>query len=233
MKNRIFSLLLALVMMVGMLSVTALAEESSAVSLAATSGDEDFYPGSTVTVTVSLSQSGYAGLVLKTTCGDLVQNGLEVADELGGYSLSSAGNTIWVNCNVDENGNLVLNEGEDAIVNTTYTGLIANLTYTIPADAKAGDTFTVTATVDAVDADETVVLDGATGSTTITVVERPYVLGDVNEDGAVDFSDAFLVAAYFMDNATFTETQKLAGDMNNDGAVDFSDAFLIAQAFMS
>ena len=55
------------------------------------------------------------------------------------------------------------------------------------------------------------------------------MLGDVNEDGSVDSSDASLVLAEYAKIQTggageFTETQHKAADVNNDGVVDSSDA---------
>ncbi len=60
-------------------------------------------------------------------------------------------------------------------------------------------------------------------------VAEDYVKGDVNDDGAVDSSDASKVLAEYALTATgnqptFTDKQRKAGDVNEDGAVDSSDA---------
>lgn len=57
-----------------------------------------------------------------------------------------------------------------------------------------------------------------------------FVYGDANGNGAVDASDAVLLAQYF---ANLVELSALAGgaDANGNGAVDASDAVLLAQYF--
>ena len=55
------------------------------------------------------------------------------------------------------------------------------------------------------------------------------MLGDVNEDGSVDSSDASLVLAEYAKIQTggageFTKTQLEAADVNKDDVVDSSDA---------
>lgn len=60
-------------------------------------------------------------------------------------------------------------------------------------------------------------------------VSPSYTLGDVNNDGFVDSSDASLILGEYAmiqtgEKATFTETQVLAADVNKDKATDSSDA---------
>ncbi len=59
-----------------------------------------------------------------------------------------------------------------------------------------------------------------------------FTLGDVNEDGMVDSSDASMVLAEYAliqtgGEPTFTEIQKISADVNKDYSVDSSDASLI------
>ena len=63
----------------------------------------------------------------------------------------------------------------------------------------------------------------------VPTIESEYLLGDVNNDGSVDSSDASIVLAEYAKIQTggageFTETQKKAADVNDDNVVDSSDA---------
>ena len=53
------------------------------------------------------------------------------------------------------------------------------------------------------------------------------VLGDVNGDGKVDISDAFMILLSDAGLVTLTEQQLLAADVNSDGYVDILDAMII------
>lgn len=59
------------------------------------------------------------------------------------------------------------------------------------------------------------------------IPEEPFLLGDVNGDGAVDSSDALLLLRASMGLAELDEAQLSAGDVNGDGAADTTDALLI------
>ena len=60
------------------------------------------------------------------------------------------------------------------------------------------------------------------------VGENPsFLLGDVNQNGTVDASDAILVMRYTLQMIDLTDLQLLAGDVNGNGTVDASDAILI------
>ncbi len=54
------------------------------------------------------------------------------------------------------------------------------------------------------------------------------VLGDVNEDGAIDSADAQLALNHSV-GVTLSELQQRAADVNEDGVIDASDALLINQ----
>ena len=71
----------------------------------------------------------------------------------------------------------------------------------------------------------------STSTTTTTSSDIPTTikLGDVNNDGAIDASDASDVLKEYAilatgGSSTFNAKQKIAGDTNEDGAVDSSDA---------
>lgn len=57
--------------------------------------------------------------------------------------------------------------------------------------------------------------------------EDSSVLGDVNDDGEVDFSDAILLLKHDVGLVVLGEDKKSSGDVNGDGEVDFSDAILV------
>ncbi len=52
-------------------------------------------------------------------------------------------------------------------------------------------------------------------------------LGDINEDGFIDYLDAMIALRYDAELITLTDAQTLAGDVNGDDAVDSLDAILI------
>ena len=76
---------------------------------------------------------------------------------------------------------------------------------------------------------EPVVVDAAGAVGRGKVVEGG-ILGDVNNDGKVDFLDALLVALYSIDSSlTAPNNGDISlGDVNGDGQVDLSDAFVLA-----
>ena len=62
----------------------------------------------------------------------------------------------------------------------------------------------------------------------VTDSELPtFTLGDVNEDGKIDFLDAITVLRYDAEIIQLTDNQMKAAEVNNDGKVDFLDAITI------
>ena len=62
----------------------------------------------------------------------------------------------------------------------------------------------------------------------VTVSKSAHILlGDVNNDGRIDITDATLVQMIAAEVIIPTEAQKKAGDVNKDGTVDISDVTLI------
>ncbi len=57
-----------------------------------------------------------------------------------------------------------------------------------------------------------------------------YTLGDVNNDGVVDSTDALLVLRANSGLAEITPLMEVAGDFNGDGVIDSTDALLILRA---
>ncbi len=60
-----------------------------------------------------------------------------------------------------------------------------------------------------------------------SVSSSDYTMGDINEDGSIDYLDAMMVLRYDAELVTFTDSQLLVGDVNGDGLVDSLDAILI------
>ena len=68
--------------------------------------------------------------------------------------------------------------------------------------------------------------------TTVAPTTEPapvYILGDVNDDGKVDVSDATLVQMHAAEIITFDAIHCLAADVNKDGVADIIDVTLIQQ----
>ena len=58
----------------------------------------------------------------------------------------------------------------------------------------------------------------------------PYTLGDVNEDEAINSTDALWVLQATVNNRTLTESQRSAADVDRNNAVNSTDALWILQA---
>ncbi len=69
--------------------------------------------------------------------------------------------------------------------------------------------------------------NSASTSLMITVEDIPYTLGDVNQDGDVNYLDAMMVLRYDAMLIELDENQFLAGDVNDDGEVNSLDAIRI------
>lgn len=61
----------------------------------------------------------------------------------------------------------------------------------------------------------------------ITYVNPPYTLGDVDNDGAITISDALMAMRYAMGTITLTDMQILAADYDGNGMVSITDATMI------
>ena len=57
------------------------------------------------------------------------------------------------------------------------------------------------------------------------------LLGDVNEDGAIDTTDAYCIVLYYNEVMDLTEAQIAAADVNGDGEVDTTDAYYIVMLY--
>ena len=68
---------------------------------------------------------------------------------------------------------------------------------------------------------------GLSSQCQIQVIDRLKGLGDVNEDGKVDFLDAITVLRYDAEIIQITDEQMKIAEVNKDGKVDFLDAIMI------
>ena len=68
---------------------------------------------------------------------------------------------------------------------------------------------------------------GLSSQCQIQVIDKLKGLGDVNEDGKVDFLDAITVLRYDAEIIQLTDDQMRVAEVNKDGKVDFLDAIMI------
>ena len=84
---------------------------------------------------------------------------------------------------------------------------------------------------------------GKTQTTTVTltpvagtavVIEKPYILGDVNGDGSITMADANMVVNYFLatDPSSIANFNVAAADVNGDKAITMADANQIVNIFL-
>ena len=69
---------------------------------------------------------------------------------------------------------------------------------------------------------------------TAVVIEKPYILGDVNGDGSITMADANAVVNYFLstDPSSITNFNVAAADVNNDKSITMADANAIVNMFL-
>lgn len=111
-------------------------------------------------------------------------------------------------------GVLLMNEGDQfsVIVKNTNTTVATVLFNTLTFGANAGN-------------DTKVYINY--GGTVKNTEWMPQLMGDVNEDGKVDESDATLITNYVIGDESLTLRQKIAADLNRDGEVDSTDGLNI------
>ena len=69
---------------------------------------------------------------------------------------------------------------------------------------------------------------------TAVVIEKPYILGDVNGDGSITMADANMVVNYFLatDPSTIANFNVAAADVNGDKSITMADANQIVNMFL-
>ena len=68
---------------------------------------------------------------------------------------------------------------------------------------------------------------GLSSKCQIHVIEKQQILGDVNEDGEINFLDAIMVLRYDAEIIELEDNQLKVADVNGDGEVNFLDAIMI------
>jgi len=118
----------------------------------------------------------------------------------------------------DEEGNLD-DIGDDSVL---YINQLSS------ADAVEGTlTFTVYASVLRTG---TIIITNATdGTVEAAIVKAKYVLGDIDENGYINVSDALLILQHVVGITTLTDAQKLPANTDGNEFVNVSDALLILQ----
>lgn len=169
--------------------------------------------GKSLTVPVLLTKnSGIAGFGLTVNYDDsvLTLNSITVGSAISGNGTFSTNGNITTWYTVD---------------NTTVTGELMQLNFTVKEDAPEGDTEVTVALTDGLDSnlsDE----DGNPVSVTITagtITVTRGILGDVNGDGSVAIADVVLLNRSVLGKVTLTDTAKKLGDVNGDGNISIAD----------
>ena len=169
--------------------------------------------GKSLTVPVLLTKnSGIAGfgLTVNYDTSVLTLNSITVGSAISGNGTFSTNGNITTWYTVD---------------NTTVTGELMQLNFTVKEDAPEGDAEVTVALTDGLDSnlsDE----DGNPVSVTITagkITVTRGILGDVNGDGSVAIADVVLLNRSVLGKVTLTDTAKKLGDVNGDGNISIAD----------
>lgn len=169
--------------------------------------------GKSLTVPVLLTKnSGIAGFGLTVNYDEniLTLNSITVGSAISGNGTFSTNGNITTWYTVD---------------NTTVTGELMQLNFTVKEDAPEGDTEVIVALTDGLDSnlsDE----DGNPVSVTITagkITVTRGILGDVNGDGSVAIADVVLLNRSVLGKVTLADTAKKLGDVNGDGNISIAD----------
>lgn len=118
--------------------------------------------------------------------------------------------------------------------NISANGIFANLSLKIKDGAAEGASSKVSVQIEQVTNKEQTTVVGTGAEATITVKTAPqlvYTLGDVNEDGRIDLTDAIYILLSYNEEKVLTDAQKKAADINGDNAVDLLDALQILKYF--
>ena len=169
--------------------------------------------GKDLTVPVQLTKnSGIAGFGLTVNYDEniLTLNSITVGSAISGNGTFSTNGSITTWYTVE---------------NTTATGELMKLNFTVKEDAAEGDTEVTVALTDGLDSnlsDE----DGNPVSVTITagkITVTRGILGDVNGDGSVAIADVVLLNRSVLGKVTLADTAKKLGDVNGDGNISIAD----------
>lgn len=237
--KKIFSLVLvlALTLALGIPALAADAEETAVPEITLSADAEKVPAGKTVTLTLSLTGElkdinsfeyyiHYDPTVVELTgskagaASDLTKIGTppaanyEKSDKLAAVTVSAV-------------------KLADTGVFSMQEGIVAELTFTVKADAETGASagFALCKLAVCDKTFEETAVPVLTGSAPAVTVGSAVLLGDVNGDGEIDNLDANLVYRYFNGKVTLTDEQLAAADVNGDGEVDNLDANTIYRYF--
>lgn len=233
MKKRIISLLLATMLLVGVMSVSAFA----AGELFATDGvtgtmelkapAEAIAVGDTFEVVVGITAEEAVAISLEfeypaeamTLDSVALVNGVP-----GGFPVAEGNHYWWLGCCSD--GDIEV----DDELKFDLAGDFLKLTFTAEAAAENAE-ITVKAEGGSYDDVEyRINIDAQTAVVNIKAadVEKPeIILGDVNGDGKIRPADASVILKYVADILTLDDSQILAADVNGDGKIRPADASTI------
>lgn len=219
MKKRIISLLLAVMMLAGMMSVSAFAadtyETKGVISLSA--DKTEVYTGETITVTVAIpSNPGLAGLELVLKADGLTIGEIKQLDFAGNWETGSNG-VVWA--------------FEDAGENTTATGKFAEVTFTAAAEG--------TYTIGVEKAEGGIIADGTekyvefedVAPITVTVEKPAFIKGDINGDGKVNNKDVTRLIQFIKNKSNDVVAE--ATDVSGDGKTNNKDVTALIQYIKS
>lgn len=120
-----------------------------------------------------------------------------------------------------------------AVTTTAEAATTTEAVTTASTDASAEQETTTTTSTEAVTAETTTASETTAVSSTETSRQElaPTKLGDVNDSGAVDVSDAVLLARYAISDpdAIVTDQGKANADVNRDGQYNTEDVILIVR----
>lgn len=155
-------------------------------------------------------------------------------------SLDVPENTLYLSSDpsvaeIDKDGNItIVSEGYAAVIVVTDNGCEVVSVLDVnngdkPPTTSTTTTTTTSTTTTTTTTTSTTTTTASTTSTTTTEPTNQVILGDVNDDGMVDATDASAVLAEYANlstggGGTFSDNQKSAGDVNFDNMIDATDA---------
>lgn len=222
MKKRIISLLMAVLMLAGMMSVSAFAasatyEEKGAISLSA--DKTEVYTGEAVTITVAIVENpGLAGLDLDVVAEGLTVGEIKQADYAGLWETNDM-SACWTY------------EDAGSGKNTTAKGTFA--TFTVTASAEG------TYTVDLTNVLGGIIVDGVeqyvefedVQAVTVTVSKPEFIKGDINGDEKVNNKDVTRLIQFIKGKST--DVVEAATDVSGDGKTNNKDVTALIQYIKS
>ena len=239
--KKIFSLVLvlALTLALGIPALAADAEEMAVPEITLSASAEKVPAGKTVTLTLSLTgelkdiNSFEYYIKYDPAVVELTESKAGAASDL--TKIGTPPETNYKTGEEDTSKAVTVSAVKfaDTGVFSMTEGAVAELTFTVKADAETGTSAGFSLEKVAV-CDKTFVNDAVkvqTGEAPEVTVGTAAVLGDVNGDGKIDNLDANLVYRYFNGKVTLTDEQLAAADVNGDGEVDNLDANTIYRYF--